>query len=286
MNCPANYLYNKLVHEVKGSATSVGTTFHGIMEEFYNLKGAERTWDSISKITEKRIVDDGQEDSADSVRKYVKNYWESPDYLPDKNGKYKPMDHKNLECFTEVFMKPQGIKPLGYPLEAPIYVKIDRIDVREEGIFIIDYKTGWGDPDPWIVNSYVPQCIFYKWAVEEEYGQEVAGVLLSCPGADDVHQRYVKTRANSLVAQSKVIQECVDFLKSAQSVRQSKEFPTRKMRYCGSCGLKKYCNTYKAAYKIEDDPNVDYENIPVVYDYDPEEYYESIIEHNKKDAKE
>lgn len=237
--CPAGYLYGKLVTEKTGTATSVGRTYHTIMERFYNEKAEDRTIEKIYSIMEKVIKEDNQQESYDDVKAYVDGYLDAKDYLNNK-----PMDHNKLVCFNEVFIKPT-INPLGVNLDIPIYTLLDRIDIREDGLYIVDYKTGFGDPNPYLLgeNGYLPQMIFYKWAAEAEYGQEVKGAFLCLPGASEAY-KYVPMNVNSLVEQSKVVEQVKNHIDFARSVRDSKQFPERYMRYCGSCQLKHNCEVY------------------------------------------
>ena len=155
------------------------------------------------------------------------------------------MDHSKLECATEVFIK-NNVKPLGVDLEVPIYLKIDRIDIRKQGIFIIDYKTGVGDPNPFLlgIEGYLPQMIFYKWGVEEEYGQKINKAYLSLPGAYSLSHRYEEMNVNSLVEQSKVIEKVYHHLENIRNTRNNLKFEEKRMRYCNSCQLKHVCYTY------------------------------------------
>lgn len=94
--CPANYLYSKTVTERKGYATSVGRTFHTIMQTFYDCEGKDRTKEKLYEIMEKIIIEDEQQDSTKDLKAYVDGYWGAKDYLGGE------MDHKKLECSNEV----------------------------------------------------------------------------------------------------------------------------------------------------------------------------------------
>lgn len=245
--CPAGYLFNKLVTEKTGTATSVGRTYHTIMERFYNEELEKRTKDKIYEIMDKTISEDGQNEKSEDVKQYVEGYLAAKDYLDNRE-----MDHQKLVCFNEVFIKPT-INPLGVDLNIPVYTLIDRIDIREDGIYIVDYKTGFGDPNPYLLgeNGYLPQMIFYKWAVEAEYGQEVKKAFLCLPGASDAY-KYVEMNVNSLVEQSKVVEQVFDHINKAREIRESKQFPEKYMRYCGSCQLKQNCEVYIKTKELDE----------------------------------
>lgn len=246
--CPAGYLYGKLVTEKTGTATSVGRTYHTIMEKFYSLEPELRTTEKIYEIMEETIQEDEQYEKSSDVKFYVDGYITAKDYI---NGQ--SMDHSKLICSNEVFIKPT-INPLGVNLNIPVYTLIDRIDIREDGIYIVDYKTGVGDPVPYLLgeNGYLPQMIFYKWAVEAEYGQEVKKVFLCLPGAENEQFKYTEMNVHSLVEQSKVIEQVYEHIKFARQVRETMQFPQKIMRYCGSCQLKLNCETYIKYKKLDE----------------------------------
>ena len=245
--CPASYLYSKLVKERTGYATSVGRTFHTIMEKFYNTNPKGRTKERIYEVMEETIIEDEQQDSAKDVKAYVDGYWNADDYLGGK------MDHEALICSNEVFIKPT-INPLGINLGVPVYELLDRIDIREDGIYTVDYKTGFGDPNPYNLgeHGYLPQMILSKWAIEAEYGQELKKAFLCLPGAASASCNYVEMNVNSLVEQSKVVENIHSYIKYAKSIRESKQFPAKLMRYCVSCQMKTFCSVFIKAKGLDE----------------------------------
>ena len=252
-SCPAGYLYNKLIEDKAGTATSVGTSVHSIFCEFYNSN--DRSIENINKITEKIIKEDGQTLKEKDIKNYINGYLEAGDYLGGK------MNHEGLICSNEFFIK-TDCKPLGVSLQVPIYTLIDRIDIRENGIYIIDYKTGWGNPNPYLLgeNGYLPQMIFYKWAVESEFDQKINNAYLCLPGAD-FNNKYVEMNVNSLVEQSKVIEKCLYHTEHIRKTRENKIFEESLMRYCNSCNFKMRCNKYRKSKNMDVDDL--FEIIPV-----------------------
>ncbi len=257
MQCPAGYLYGKLVPEKKGVATSVGNTVHSILCEWYG--GADRSVKRLNELTEEIIQKDEQFEKADDVRKYIQGYLEADDYLGG------PMDHQALVCTTETFIKTE-FHPLGVDVGVPAYTLLDRIDVRDDGIYIIDYKTGWGDPNPFLLgeHGYLPQMIAYKWAVEAQFGQEIKKAYLCLPGASKPF-KYVEMNVHSLVEQSKVVEQIVQYVERARCIRESLVFPESLMRYCNSCQLKMMCNQYRKSKGAEEEGL--FERIPVNIEY-------------------
>lgn len=112
-----------------------------------------------------------------------------------------PMDHKALECDTEKFFRVY-LNPLGTSFSKPAYCLLDRLDYREDGnLYIIDYKTSATAENPTEtslgVNEYLPQLIFYKWAVEQKLDWEVEAAMICAPTSDEEH-KYSKVDVNSL----------------------------------------------------------------------------------------
>lgn len=240
MMCPANYLYGKLIPRESATYSSIGTTFHNIMSDWYNLDGDIRDKNSIMDVANKNIIKDDQEVGRDQIIRYINGYLDANDYLTGK-----PMDHTSLICTNDLFLKPK-VKPLGVDLGVPVYTSLDRLDIRDDGLYIVDYKTGgFGDPTSDFLFGefgYLPQMIFYKWVVEAEYQQEVNKVFLMDPGADSQKFKYYEMNVNSLVQQSKVIDQIFEFLEYAQNIRETKIFPIKHARYCGSS---KFCQDSK-----------------------------------------
>lgn len=265
--CPAGYLFGKLVPELKGAATSVGNTVHSILCKFYSQDGKDRTYESILRLTEETIKEDEQFAKADDVRAYIKGYMSAGDYLGGQ------MQHHLLSCETEVFLKPQ-CQPLGIDLGVPIYTLVDRIDVRETGIYVIDYKTGFGDPNPYLLgeNGYLPQMIFYKWVTEATYGMPISGSFLCLPGAATPSNYYVPMNVNSLVEQSKVVEKVLKHVEHAREVRDSLMFPQSIMRYCGSCQLKNRCAEYRKNHGAPDASGM-FDTINISISYDSDDYF-------------
>jgi hypothetical protein len=235
--CPAGYLVGKLFREKTGTATSVGRTFHNIMESFYN--GEVRTKVELDRITKETVIKDEQFEREKDVLLHVEGYWDSDDYLGG------PMNHRELQVATEIFIK-TNIRPLGVDVGVPMYLKMDRIDVRNIGLCVVDYKTGEGDPNPYLLgeHGYLPQMIYYKWGAEAEYGETVKKVILSCPGAYTKSLRNVEMDVHSLVQQSKVLEQTMNHLEHIKKARETKRFECSYMRYCGSCHIKWGCQTW------------------------------------------
>ena len=59
---------------------------------------------------------------------------------------------------------------------------VDRIDYRDDKIYLIDYKTG--SPTAEKCNDfdgYLPQMTMYRWAIENEFDMEITNTYLNLP---------------------------------------------------------------------------------------------------------
>ena len=240
MQCPANYVIQKVTPRDIRAATTIGSAYHKIMELWYSEDKENRTEDRIYAIADEFIKKENQEENKDDIYYYIKNYLKSEDYLGGK------MKHEQLDCSTEQFFK-SVVYPLGVKLPAKVYCLVDRIDFRDDGIYVIDYKTGRGATNDYIINGYLPQMIFYKWVVEAEIGEKIKDVYLCSPG--DSENPYVKMNVNSLVEQSKVIDNCFEFLEQGRAMKKDRVYETRRMTYCASCPLSNICSKYNKEIK-------------------------------------
>lgn len=227
----ASQVFQSLQPFIPNAAVAIGQTVHSIFEEFYNLEPEERKTEKLFEFMERLIKEKDQEGQRKVIEKYVNGFIETPDYRDPS----KPMDHKSLVCYNEVFMK-GDVSPLGVPLPFPIYSLSDRIDFFEEDgetvAYIIDYKTGtWLNNKAATMDGYLPQAICYKWMVEQEYGVPVKGAYLLVPGTK---QKIVELDVNSLTNQSKYIERIYKFKEEFQSAARTRIYEWRKPPYMGN----------------------------------------------------
>lgn len=219
-NCPASTILNNLVPESKSIYLTVGTMFHSIFEDFYNLNGEERTWENMQRIKQEYIEKENLQENVKGysmIENYINGYRGIKDYLNEE----KFLDHKNLSCEHEVFIK-GNFKPLGVELPKPMYCSIDRVDIRDSGIYLFDYKTGtYFSPSCFTLDGYLPQMISYKWASEFEYGEKIQSAYLITPGTNI---KYREMDVYSLVNQSIFIERILEYCKEIDKVTESREY--------------------------------------------------------------
>ena len=236
--CEVSALYGSLAPWVPTDSTSIGTSVHSIFQLFYDLQPEERTEDALDRITYEVVEKNGQTELVDEVKYYVDRYKKAPDYLDPT----KPMDHKSLTCFNELFIAAE-CSPLGVKLPLKIYTLIDRLDYRQDKLFAIDYKTG-KKLDKYILTmeGYLPQLISYQWVVEEQYGVELGGAYLCTPGADPI---YHELPTSSLKYQSIYIDKIFVFAERFKESAETRRYKEKRHRWCGFCKFKDYCNAFK-----------------------------------------
>lgn len=166
---PASCFYSMLCEDETGSAASIGTTFHSIMEMFY--RSDDRSLENLEKISSEMILDNQE----DKIKEYLNGYIHTPDYITGK-----PMEDIDCEC------EYRGRSPIYIPrfnktLPTCSFV-IDRIDFRGEDIYIVDYKTGSVTNKNLTFDGNLAQMIIYKWAVEQKFDKEVKDVYICAPG--------------------------------------------------------------------------------------------------------
>ena len=167
---PAGCLYSYLCKDEATSATSIGSTFHKIMELFYNSE--DRTIENLRKIYKEEC----EQEQLEPVGQYIKGYLDTADYLT-----HSKKDILNIKCDCEVKDKKEIFVPkFGITIPKLSYV-VDRIDTRPEGTFIVDYKTGYCTNKNTTFDGNLGQMILYKWAIEQQYDTEVKDVFLCSP---------------------------------------------------------------------------------------------------------
>lgn len=280
LNCPAHYMYGMVEPIDRQRATYVGTAFHMVMQEFYQLDSDKRDKQHLDEIKDRIIVEEQIEGYAlNSLNSYVEGFWSAPDYLRGPNGELLPMDHSSIKNELEYFVR-DALTPLGINMSedphnipsVPTYTLIDRIDFRDDGVYIIDYKTGFGNAEAKNlgINGYLSQLIYYKWAIEKIFNIEVKGAYLMLPGANDEEHKWEKLNIHSLKNQSITIERSVDFLSKMAKVRDSRMFPILQGPYCRPFD-------FKTEEVLIEGENVTREYLDVDLDIDEREFLETAL---------
>lgn len=174
---PAMCLFSNLFTEQVNDATAIGTTFHKVMEEYYKQPAETRQRDQLFDLKQQYMPEGQNEEKLDE---YIKGYYDIDDYLGGQ------LDDTKLKCQTERYGRTRiYIKKYDYTLPCDVSYIADRIDFREEGNYILDYKTGHPRPSAATFDGFLGSMLLYKWAVEQELGIDVNGAYLIAPGNKD-----------------------------------------------------------------------------------------------------
>ncbi len=230
MDNPANVLIGSFAQAKVNDATEIGTVVHKIFELYYKQDKNKREQSQLLDLMKENLLE-GQDE--ETVRKYIEGYLGIPDYL-DRSI---PLDDKKLDCFCEYRGKCNIVIPkFNLTVDLPVSYVVDRIDVRKDKLYIIDYKTGYQPLKSASFSGYLGSMILYKWVVEQDFGMEVAGGYLCTPGNQE---KYIDLDF-SLVNESKLYDMVNEFCKGFASCTESRQYPFTDKGYFTNDDLKRF----------------------------------------------
>lgn len=187
---PALNLAQNFFTEQANDATAIGTAFHKVLEDYYNLPGEERTRERLWTL-EEEVLQLPQNIGMDKTKldEYVAGYFDIKDYLHPRSE----LDEKNLKCVTEHRGRIENlyVKRLGYTIPCAVSYVADRVDYRGNDAIILDYKTGHPTAESVTFKGYLGSMILYKWAMEQELNTEITKGYLICPG-NKASEKYLQ----------------------------------------------------------------------------------------------
>lgn len=187
---PALMLMQNFFTEQANDATAIGTTFHKILEDYYNLPMEERSREKLWEIEVKDMLPDQDKKTLDA---YIQGYIDSKDYLNPKE----PLNDATLKCSTEHKGRANlHVKSIDYTLPCAVSYVADRIDYRGDDVVILDYKTGHPTSSAVTFEGYLGSMILYKWAIEQELNTCITKGFLICPGNADVYMPLDYSKEN------------------------------------------------------------------------------------------
>jgi DNA helicase-2/ATP-dependent DNA helicase PcrA len=155
--CPLQYKFNFILKiPIRGKAVfSFGKTMHNTLYEFLKFANEDKKIEQENLFGEKTAKKNRKQNSFDELQKFYEKNWIGEWYENQKQkDEYYKLGKKNIKEFYGKFEKnpPKILKVSGQPaLELPFNLKIgehtlygviDRMDEAEDGVVIIDYKTG------------------------------------------------------------------------------------------------------------------------------------------------
>ncbi|MBQ8218491.1 MAG: PD-(D/E)XK nuclease family protein [Bacilli bacterium] len=229
---PALNLVQNFFTEQANDATAIGTAFHKVLEDYYNLPGEERVRDRLWDL-EPAALREGMDKAL--LDEYITGYYDIKDYLHPRSE----LDEKNLKCVTEHRGRANiHVKRLGYTLPCAVSYVADRIDYRGDDVVILDYKTGHPTDDSVTFDGYLGSMILYKWAMEQELNIEITKGYLICPG-NTASKKYLALDY-SLENEKKMMEKIERFYKGFMRDNRSREYEFTDVGYFTSEDAKKY----------------------------------------------
>ncbi len=230
--CPRQY---KFTHILKlpargGASRSFGKTIHKTLEIFlksYVLDPKfKATWLDLQRLYQENWLDDWYENEKERKKyfqdgkKQLKLFWR--DFQKNRPQVY---THQG-----EPFLEKSFILPFGdYSLRG----KIDRIDIFDEGVEIIDYKTG--HPLKKLNPDHKRQLLFYQIAAEEVFGLQPKKLSFY----------YLENGSKlSFLGNEKEKQATKEKMLQIIKEIQNSSFPPTKGRHCRYCDYRQVCEYY------------------------------------------
>lgn len=215
-NCPAKIAFGVLCGSEKSDAMKIGSSVHRILESKYSDA-------NTSKVVEEERAACGELFS--SVENYLNSY-----------NTIEPYDgfDESSDFFTEREIVSE-VKPLGVTLPAKLKGFVDRIDIGNNGVFVVDYKTSSKKPSK---NNHTDQLIIYKWLVEESLGIGVNGCYIASIRKEK--SEYIKSDI-TLVAQSKLIDKIFETDEEVRKSIDSGLYAKKPSNLCNFCPAREYC---------------------------------------------
>lgn len=217
--CPANLVLN-IFGEEESPALIIGDEVHKLLEEHY-AQGLT-VEETLAKVDSKK--NNIEFFHSCKVKEYLRSYFSIKDYKKLTNVTYRTEE----EIITEV-------SPLGVHLPVKIKSFIDRIDISDQGVFIIDYKTASRAPSE---DQYIDQMIIYKWVLEEEWGVPVEDIYVASIYNPD--PKYIKQNI-TLRKQSELIDKIFAIDEEVKKSINKRHFMKREGHWCKWCPLNGVC---------------------------------------------
>lgn len=230
MTNPAATVLAIASEEDKNDATAIGSTVHKIFEKYYQQDKQNRDQSQLDELLKETIVE-GQDEK--KIRSYVDGYKNIDDYLdPDKK-----LNDSELDCWCEYRGKTQVYIPkFNVQLPLPISYVVDRIDLRNDKLYILDYKTGYQTAKSATFDGYLSSMILYKWVIEQDFGMQVDKGYLIAPGNKD---KYIPLDY-SLTNESKVVDQVFTFYEVFKKNMETKYFDFTNQGYFNNANMKLY----------------------------------------------
>ncbi|HYM65540.1 MAG TPA: UvrD-helicase domain-containing protein [Candidatus Sulfotelmatobacter sp.] len=229
--CPLHYKAKVILNlpTPPQAIQSFGISLHKTLYDFYKL------------------VNEGKNPTLKEFIKILKNDWESFGYDNKKHEKERFIQAEKIiknffktECNPSV--KPLGIEqPFSFTLKngVKVFGKIDRIDKKEKGIEIIDYKTGLDNPKADLAHQF--QLAIYALAAtkvnDSNLNRKPEDITLT------IHFLEKNTK-KSMSFNKKDLEKLENELISKIEEIEKSDFKCSRNILCKNCEFKMLCSTF------------------------------------------
>lgn len=222
--CPQQYKFAYIDHladEYKKPKPylTMGAHVHNALHDFYEqYEPAERSWDVLEQLLRKRWRENrkgfsGKDDEAKwgiKALQMLKQYY-----------------HKNDVTVTPVML--EDYYDMDIADDIKLIGRIDRADTYEDGLHVIDYKTGKYDEDD-ISNT---QLVLYAMIVGANSKLPVHKASYLYLATNQWHTIDIANEMYEAAAE--------DIVEQVEIIKESKEFPATINKYCKHCDFIDVC---------------------------------------------
>lgn len=227
--CPWQY---KLAHLMKvptkgGPERSFGTTIHNTLAEFmkrWTDSDGQASWPELKEIYQQKWLDDWYQNDQQRRQYRSRGLQGLKKFYHSLNKEQPRVYHDGQRLWLEKdFVGSLG----GYPFRG----KIDRVDQTEEGLELIDYKTGAAKDKLSSDNKW--QLLIYQLAAEQ--------ILKIRPARLTFHY-LIENQKQSFLGTEKDLKRAQD--KLVQTINQIKQsrFEAKPGRHCQYCDFRLICD--------------------------------------------
>lgn len=237
--CPANSFLSSCFPRSVSETMNFGSCVHKVFERIVK----EKVWtnkDICDKIIEEELInyEIKQKNNKALLReRYINNFLNMKDYLDES----KPFPWDDVQMFPEMFYT-DDISIFDVPLGS-CYNLMDRVDIRDEGVFVLDYKTGITPYNEKkkaeFIERYLDQMICYSWMIHKKYGIKPR-IFAYIPHDGS----YIEFPINSLRSQSIFVEKVINYYKDIKTQREKGYFEERPNIWCKYCPIAGVCNAF------------------------------------------
>lgn len=229
--CPRRWKHKYIdkLPDPTGEAALVGTFAHEVLEELCKEEPSLRTEaraNEIAATTWPKIAD--RKDfknlnlNEDSQREFRWKAWEAIQGL------------WRLENPSQVEIEATEQKLSTSLSGVPFYGIVDRIDRDEDGLVVIDYKTGK------VRHENIDQVLLYSAAVNEKTGEQPSKAKLMYLGNREVSPQIIETDVSEDLM-AKAVTDLSDTWNKLKHALDSEKFETTTTPLCGWCSFIEHC---------------------------------------------